>query len=120
MRKGMKMSDTLTRKGQSIVPPVAFARRTDPDTSHAAAAAVGKDLTKLQITVIAELSQCGARGSTSNEMADKLRIDRCTLSPRFRPLATLGLIADSGERRAIPGHGRPGIVWKLARYVGQQ
>lgn len=91
----------------------ARARSSDPGTSHAAARGVADSLPRLQQLVLDALKRCGKRGATSYELADMLRIDRVTISPRLKPLAEAGYVIASTERRLGPT-GRPGIVWKVA------
>ena len=67
---------------------LALARRTDPETSHAAAALV--DASTLSGRVLAELRQNGP--ATIHSMAERLGISLVTASPRFAPLRRAGLI----------------------------
>lgn len=88
---------------RDIITGPAPVRRTDPDTSHAAAHRAQEHAAKLEEQVLAQL----AHGpGTIREVAAALRLHEWSVSPRFRPLANRGLIADSGQRR-----GRA-IVWR--------
>lgn len=83
----------------------ARARRTDPDTSHEAAAVV--DVLGLEDRVLKVLA---ARGPlTAKEVAEILEIPQVSASPRFSPLAEKGLIKRTGQRR-----GR-GELWEVVR-----
>lgn len=71
----------------------ALARSTDPDTSHAAAARTdGKQLGWL---VHAYLLANGPR--TSHQVADGLGLSLVTVSPRMKPLESLGLVERAGK-----------------------
>jgi len=78
----------------------ARARRSDPDTSHEAAARV--HVGNLEAIVLAELRNGSA---TSAELAERTGIDRVAVSPRLRPLARKGLIQETALRR------NGSIVW---------
>lgn len=92
--------------------PEAKARRTDPETSHAAARSVTADkLARLQAAVIRVLKEWPS-GLTVPEIAVLLGEPRDTISPRIRPMVNLNLVADSGEKRIPPGHTRSCIVWR--------
>ena len=66
---------------------LAFARRSDPPTSHDAAARV--DATRLEARVLEALAKYPM---TSRECADYLGLDLVTISPRFAPLERKGRI----------------------------
>jgi biotin operon repressor len=89
----------------------AFAKRSDPETSHVAAKKIKKDLPKLEHLVLQSIRQSGDRGMTGDELAEDTNIFRHTCCPRLAPLKRKGLIVDSGERR--PGNtGKKQIVWR--------
>ena len=72
---------------------IARARRSDPTTSHAAAARVNGP--RLADLVLAELS----RGEgTSHELAARLNLSLVSISPRMRPLQLQGRIEAGGRR----------------------
>lgn len=83
----------------------AYARATDPRTSHEAADAVTPRLSALEERCLNALRDAGAYGLTSKELALWTRLDRVTVSPRLRPLAERGLIRATEDRRD------GGIVW---------
>lgn len=89
----------------------ALARRSDPDTAHDAARSLdGAPVTSLEEICLAAIIAADKHGLTSHELAAATRLELVTVSPRLRPLANKGLIADSGRRR--PGDsGRLSIVW---------
>lgn len=93
----------------------AWARRHDPDTAHAAAAALSgsEALARLQRLVRNTLAT-HPEGLTSFEIAELNGIERDSISPRMKRLSELCLVADSGERRTPAGKLRKAIVWKLA------
>lgn len=77
----------------------AHARRTDPATSHEAAASV--DTTTLERLVLNALDTWGPM--TMHQVATALRLDLVTVSPRFAPLRRKGLIESIGRdgRRTV-------------------
>lgn len=85
-----------------------YARRTDPDTAHEAAAAV--NVTDSEERVLTSLRVRGP--STSYEVAAHYGRPVEQVSPAFRPLVRKGLIRDSGERK-LADTGRRRIVWEL-------
>lgn len=80
------------------------------DTSVEAAGAIAPELGRLQKTVLAAVVNAGARGITTNELADRLKIDRGSVQPRTSELRRLGLIRDGGARRPN-ANGKRAIVW---------
>lgn len=83
----------------------ARARRTDPDTSHEAAATV--DVTHREQQVLDALA--GAPGGlTTKEMEPVTGVDRLSLSPRMKPLELKGLVVRTDETRD------GSIVWRLS------
>lgn len=92
----------------------AWARRTDPETAHAAAAALTTEaLARLQRLVCDALAE-HPEGLTTTEIAAIGGLPRDSISPRMRTLTEGGLVADSGARRVPAGKRRSSIVWKLA------
>jgi len=84
----------------------AYARNTDPTTSHDAAESIARKLPKLEGLVLSVIGILGA--ATQTEVADWLEGNRpgeinspviWSISPRFRPLEKKGLICKTGERR---------------------
>lgn len=73
----------------------AHARRTDPGTSHAAAAAVSLRVTDLELKVLAALVLRGP--STSHQLAEYMDASLVTISPRMRPLETRGMVVRAGK-----------------------
>jgi len=96
-------------------PDSAEARRTDPETSHEAAASVG-DTRPSQQAVLKMFQDYG-------EMCDEellrlataafLRQSPSGLRTRRRELVDKGLLKDSGRRGLTPA-GRRTIIWELA------
>jgi len=89
----------------------AYARRSDPETSHEAAESIRP--TELEADVLSVLKGTGDNGATSHELAAIMHLDLVTVSPRLRPLARKGLIIETAERREGPS-GRKSIVWKAS------
>ncbi len=94
----------------------AYARGTDPETSHEAAESVRT--TKLETIVLTAIRSCGDRGATAYELEKITKLPNQTLTPRFAPLCRKSKIHDSGEKR-VGGSGRRQIVWKYTRELGQ-
>lgn len=88
----------------------AWARKTDPDTSRAAARSVNANA--LEAGVVGALKS-NPGGLTSFEIAQHLSLSHVSVSPRLRPLADRGVVEDSGERRCNPGSRAKSIVWRM-------
>lgn len=93
------------------------ARRTDPSTSHAAAASV-RDLRKSQAAVLYVLATHG--GMTDDELQRRYaampqlpRQSESGVRTRRRELVDAGLVRDTG-RKAPLASGRMAIVWEAA------
>lgn len=95
----------------------AFARRTDPSTSHEAAHAMDASLTatRLERMVLQIITESGDHGATSDEVASRLMMDLQSITPRFKPLEAKGLIYRSGQRRASLTSNRSRQVWHAHR-----
>ena len=83
-------------------------RDKDPETSVHAAAKV--DTTWLEYVVLECLLKLGDKGATTEELANILKIERVTVSPRLRPLCNKGFVQESDLRR-VGKSGRKSIVW---------
>jgi DNA-binding MarR family transcriptional regulator len=80
----------------------AFARNTDPSTSHEAAASLSSEvLTLRESLVISTLEAYGPM--TQEEVADATGIERPAISPRFAPLVKKGFIQVIGQRKNRSG-----------------
>jgi DNA-binding MarR family transcriptional regulator len=87
----------------------ALARRTDPDTSHEAAASV--KVQKVEARVLRAMAEMDGVG-TWDLISDRSGLRPGTVSPRFAPLRGKGLIVESGSLR--PGSsGRSQTLWRL-------
>lgn len=99
---------------ESPISPKATARRTDPDTSHAAAASFTEQrLTAIQSDVLSFFRQ--VRRATDEQLETCLRLKHpgfSTLRKRRTDLVQMGLLRDSGERAINDGHRRM-IVWEI-------
>lgn len=88
-------------------------RNSDPETSHEAVHSMKKDSVQKLDAVILKTIRDAADGLTSHELAERMRKELVSVSPRLRPLTRMGFVKDSGERRRHPHSGRRAIVWKL-------
>ncbi|MBD3761469.1 hypothetical protein [Rhizorhabdus sp.] len=86
------------------------------DTSMEAAAAIAPKCGRLQRMVLGAITEAGATGITTDEIAMKLNIDRGSVQPRTSELRLMGLIVDSKQRRRNAS-GVRAIVWTLPEYV---
>ena len=82
----------------------AFARATDPQTSHDAARTV--DVTLREAQALKGLSMLGGSG-TSRQVAEVVGVDKWSISPRFKPLEAKGRVRRTDERH------QGQIVWAL-------
>lgn len=83
------MKDQL---GDEPYQPSAFARSTDPGTSHAAARSVEPKVNAMEQRVAQAIIAAGDNGRTWDEIALDTGIDKATVSPRFKPLRKKNLI----------------------------
>lgn len=86
----------------------AWARRTDPDTSHDAAAAAKVGRTDAHILLLLR----DYTDRTCRELGDLSEINLTILSPRFKPLRVKKLIEQTGEKRVHP-EGAAGYVYRI-------
>lgn len=86
------------------------ARHSDPETSHAAAAAVARTASALEAEILAAFAVAGARGLTDDELCSRLpvRYWPTVKSARSR-LSKAGRLEDTDGRRAT-ARGRAAIV----------
>ena len=75
----------------------ALARSTDPSTSHSAAASF--NTTDIETTVLKAVASFPDGATLDDVMSVLSDMSVVTVSPRFRPLMTKGLIRDTGEKR---------------------
>lgn len=93
----------------------AWARGSDPDTSHDAADdARGERAIKLERQVYACLV-ARPNGLTNWEIVELSGIAYHAATPRVKPLRRKGLVYDSGEKRKSP-YGKECKVWKATIY----
>jgi len=103
---------------KSLFSERARARRTDPETSHKAAARLpASDLEKAIMEAFGTVPL--SHGLTIKEATVLLEYPEISVSPRFRPMERNGLIYDSEDRRVNHPTGRAAIVWKLTT-VGER
>lgn len=91
----------------------AFARNTDPDTSHLAAEVIGPSVRELQRKVLTYAAQRGLGGFIDPEMNEDFGTHSSTFRTRRSELVALGMIEDTGERLSIGGRGRKHAVWRI-------
>lgn len=98
-----------------VLPNMAFARTTDPQTSHAAARTV--KVRESQAKVFALLAQLGS--ATHDELIEYANNTRVGMSPsgvrsRCHELVVAGMVVDTGQRRVLPS-GRSAVVWAVKK-----
>lgn len=93
----------------------AYARRTDPKTSHDTASSMKDMLPQLQAAVLGSLRRAGQRGRTLDELIEDTGIEKVTISPRLRPLCEKGLVVENGKR--LGRSHRHQIVWLAAEFA---
>jgi hypothetical protein len=91
----------------------AFARNTDPDTSHMAADGVSPHVRELQLKVLAYAAERGLGGFVDPEMNDHFGVTSSTYRTRRSELVAKRMIEDSGARLTIGGKGRKHAVWRI-------
>lgn len=105
---------------------IAHARRTDPDTSHAAAASVS-DIRQSQYAVLKVLRKRSAQGFTDEELVAAYEVfaggnraypyqSTSGIRTRRSELVRLGLVEDSGVKRVMTT-GRMARVWRVKNKV---
>jgi DNA-binding MarR family transcriptional regulator len=79
----------------------AHARRTGPVESHAAADAISRRVSDLELRVLAALVLYGP--ATTVELAERMELPLVTVSPRMAPLERRGMVTrvDRRDRRAV-------------------
>lgn len=87
----------------------ALARRSDPSTSHDAAANVPVNEIAAQCL---DAIRSAPDGLTATEISNQTGIERDTVSPRLPELVRARLIRDSGRKRKPEGRNRKAIVWE--------
>jgi predicted Rossmann fold nucleotide-binding protein DprA/Smf involved in DNA uptake len=97
----------ITRKGDSIVPPVR-SRRRDPATSHEAAARV----TEFDANHFGRIMDALRQGpATFHQIAARAGLDGQQVNKRLPELERAGAVVRTGERRPSPS-GRQCAVWR--------
>lgn len=99
----------------------AYARRTDPTTSHAAADFIEPFLGKIEKAVADAVYNAGPHGANWFEVTLATEIDKATVSPRFKPLCKKGILKAKrdleGEVVTRPGFSKKGqIVWVSTKF----
>lgn len=91
---------------------VSPARRSDPETSHAAAAAWPEIRGEQRIAVYRFLLSCGSAGATDYAIGQALQIQRTSAGKRRKELLELGYVIET-DRRAATDTGASAIVWQI-------
>lgn len=92
---------------------VAFARRSDPNTSHEAATAASPLIRQVRLVVLRYAESCGAPGFTDVALNAHFASHSSTYRTRRRELVDLGMIEDTGERVTVGDGGRRHAVWRI-------
>lgn len=112
--KGYAAAVAKYRVPVSITPSQAFARATDPSTSHQAAEVMTRKAGKIADLILVELGSGGLRpptyGLTGKQLAQRTGVPLNSITPRFAQLVRKGLIY------AYSGAGRE-TVWALGNGV---
>lgn len=95
----------------------AYARRSDPETSHEAAYSV--DANSLELLAYKMIDSTGIEGVTGERLSFITGIDKNTICPRIAPLVRKGFIVDSGRRR-YNETGKRAIVWVSRRFFVEE
>ena len=89
----------------------AYARVSDPGTSHAAAESVkGEVANKMESLVLTTL-KAHYNGLTNHELVAATGLPWSSITPRVRPLVNRGLVEDSGIKKKGPTN-RMCTVWR--------
>lgn len=86
------------------------------DTSIAAADSIAPDVPRLQRLALDAIRRAGHAGLTTDELAQRLQLEPCSIQPRTSELRAKRLIADSGQRRRNARAKRV-IVWVAPEYA---
>ena len=82
------------------MPPArAYVRNTDPETSHEAAEAIEPSLKGMDIQILNAVISSGMHGATLSDVMEVTGIQKVSVSPRFKPLETMGHIFRDGKRK---------------------
>jgi hypothetical protein len=90
-----------------------FARRTDPATSHDAAASMEESASAQRQAILDELESLGEKGATNDEMDVLLGWRTGTTSRRMVELIRIGLVVRTSLKRDTAS-GRGAFVHQLA------
>lgn len=96
--------------------PQAFARHTDPETSHAAAQSIESEATRLEGIVYQAVRRRGEHGLTWDEAGPATGLPAPSISPRWKPLRKKELIRAKVDElgnvvKRAGKSGRGQIVW---------
>ncbi len=91
----------------------ALARRSDPITSHEAAEAATKEITRKQRQVLAYAYRRGSEGFTDLDLEKNFEDYSSTYRSRRSELTDLAMIRDSGSKMKPRARGRSYIIWRI-------
>jgi len=100
----------------------AKSRRSDPETSHAAAASLSpEDVERLEREVATDIRGCGHHGAIWDEIHYRTGIAKASISPRFKPLRIKKQIIakcdkDGNIEKRTGDSTRGQIVWIAVEY----
>jgi len=89
----------------------AYARKSDPKTSHDAADSITPILNAIEIGIYNALLRFLPGGATSDEIVGASGIQYRTVTPRLKPMVRKGFVEDSGETKKGES-GRKQIIWR--------
>lgn len=92
-------------------PPTA--RKTDPQTSHDAAARASVTADNNRGIALFALLDAGSKGLTDFELADKTGKAQTSIGVRRKELVTLGLVERAPVHPRPSPSGSPSIVWRI-------
>ena len=109
----MQMAVNGVAAGREVRYDAPRARKSDPATSHQAAASMQEAAQAHREQILGFLGAQGATGATGNEIDRALGWRSATANRRLKELSNAGLVLDSGERRPTET-GRLATVYVLA------
>ena len=89
----------------------AYARKTDPVTSHEAAEKITPHLGTIDDAIYKALLEVGPHGATSDEIVEMTGLKYRSVTPRLKPMTRKGLVTGGKETR-VGESGHKNLVWK--------
>ncbi len=106
--------DMPARKGYADDPwynDVAWARKTDPFTSHESAKKITPRVGTIDDAIYKALLEVGPHGATSDEIVEMTGLKYRSVTPRLKPMTRKGLVTGGKETR-VGESGHKNLVWK--------